>query len=194
MNVAAPIAGRLDQLTVKRGDEVVVGAALYVLEAESEKAAQRQAMEQVKAAEAQLDDLRRGRRVPEQDVVSAELGAKPRRSVSRRRSRATRRSSRSAASRARRWRTPRFAHTAAQARVRPAHKRARRCATAPPHGAGRRAVAQARPRRARSSRRLAPRQKTVAARVAGTVTDTLYREGEWVAAGGPVVACCRRPT
>src|SRR5215468_3509869 len=54
VNVASPIAGRLDQLAVKRGDVVAVNARLYALEAVSEAAAQRQAQEQVKAAEAQL--------------------------------------------------------------------------------------------------------------------------------------------
>ena len=28
----------------------------------------------------------------------------------------------------------------------------------------------------------------------GPVFDTLYREGEWVEAGNPVVSCCRRKT
>ena len=48
VNVASPIAGRLDQLSVKRGDEVAVNARLYALEAVSEAAAQRQAQEQVR--------------------------------------------------------------------------------------------------------------------------------------------------
>ena len=58
VNVASPIAGRLDQLAVKRGDDVAAQARLYALEAVSEAAAQRQAAEQVKAAEAQLADLK----------------------------------------------------------------------------------------------------------------------------------------
>src|SRR5262245_43093123 len=54
VNVASPIAGRLDQLSVRRGDDVAVNARLYALEAVSEAAAQRQAQEQLRAAEAQL--------------------------------------------------------------------------------------------------------------------------------------------
>ena len=73
VNVASPIAGRLDQLSVKRGDAVAVDARLYALEAASEAAAQRQAAEQLKAAEAQLADLKQGRRLPEQDVTRAQL-------------------------------------------------------------------------------------------------------------------------
>ena len=43
VNVASPIAGRLDHLSVKRGDEVAVNARLFALEAVNEAAAQRQA-------------------------------------------------------------------------------------------------------------------------------------------------------
>jgi HlyD family secretion protein len=46
-------------------------------------------------------------------------------------------------------------------------------------------VAAARAALSQSSWRLD--QKQVVATVAGTVTDTLYREGEWVPAGSPVV-------
>ena len=60
VNVASPIAGRLDELAVKRGDDVAVNARLYALEAVSETAAQRQAQEQVKAAEAHARRPARG--------------------------------------------------------------------------------------------------------------------------------------
>ena len=73
VNVASPIAGRLDHLSVKRGDQVAVNARLFALEAVSEAAAQRQAQEQLKAAEAQLADLRSGTRAAEQDVTRAQL-------------------------------------------------------------------------------------------------------------------------
>jgi len=43
VNVASPIAGRLDELSVKRGDTIGANARLYALEAVSEAAAQRQA-------------------------------------------------------------------------------------------------------------------------------------------------------
>src|SRR5687767_12406015 len=73
VNVAAPIAGRLDRLDVKRGDTVAAGSPLFVLEAENESAAERQAQEQLKAAEAQLADLLVGRRPEEQEVTRAKL-------------------------------------------------------------------------------------------------------------------------
>ena len=130
--------------------------ALYALEAVSEAAAQRQAQEQVKAAEAQLADLRPGARPPEQDVTRAQLAqARGRRAAqSRPSSRATRRSSRSAASRARSSTTAASAHAAAQARVRAAAQRARRGAAAEPRPSrSRRRRRRSPPRARRSSRR-----------------------------------------
>ena len=98
-NVASPIAGRLDQLSVKRGDQVAVNARLYALEAVSEAAAQRQAQEQVKAAEAQLADLRSGPPAAGagRDARAARASRDRSRAQLRPISRATKRSSRSAA-------------------------------------------------------------------------------------------------
>src|SRR5580765_258237 len=73
VHVSSPIAGRLDQLLVKRGDQVAVGARLFALEAVNEAAALRQAQEQLKAAQAQLADVNVGKRAPEQDVTRAQL-------------------------------------------------------------------------------------------------------------------------
>ncbi|HQU51093.1 MAG TPA: biotin/lipoyl-binding protein, partial [Casimicrobiaceae bacterium] len=73
VNVASPIAGRLDRLSVRRGDAVSAGAPLFALEAESEAAARRQAAEQVRAAEASLADLHSGKRPQELDVTRAQL-------------------------------------------------------------------------------------------------------------------------
>ena len=189
VNVAAPIAGRLDQLTVKRGDEVAVGAPLYVLEAESEKAAQRQAMEQVKAAEAQLDDLRRGRRVPEQDVVRAEL-AQAQSDEKRLATTLARDEAQFAIGGIPRAQVEdaRFAHAAAQARVRQLGSELV-VAQLPSRGEQVKAqsaqVEAARAALAQVTWRLD--QKAVRSTQSGRVQDTLYREGEWVAAGGPVV-------
>ncbi len=73
VNVGSPLGGRLDTLSVKRGDTVAAGAPLFVLESDNEAAARAQAEAQLKAAEAQLADLRTGKRVPEQDVTAAQL-------------------------------------------------------------------------------------------------------------------------
>ena len=52
--VASPVAGRLDRLTVRRGETVAAKAPLFALEAVDEAAAQRQAQQQYIAAQAQM--------------------------------------------------------------------------------------------------------------------------------------------
>ncbi|MFO1316639.1 MAG: HlyD family efflux transporter periplasmic adaptor subunit [Burkholderiales bacterium] len=189
VNVASPIAGRLDRLAVRRGDEIAVNASLYALEAANEAAAQRQAAEQVRAAEAQLADLKQGRRLPEQDVTRALLAQ------------AEAEAGRSAAQLARdeaQYRIggiaraqlddSRAANAVAVARVAqlgselavarlPSRDDQVKAQTAQ--------VAAARAALEQATWRLD--QKSVLATRAGRVFDTLYREGEWVAAGSPVV-------
>lgn len=189
VNVAAPIAGRLDRLAVKRGDEVAPNASLYALEAASEAAAQRQAAEQVKAAEAQLADLKQGRRLPEQDVTRALLAqaeAEAGRSATQLArdeaqyriggiARAQLDDSR-AASAVAAARVAQLASELAVARLPSRDDQVK--AQAAQVAAARAALEQA-------TWRLD--QKSVLATRAGRVFDTLYREGEWVAAGSPVV-------
>jgi HlyD family secretion protein len=69
VNVASPVAGRLDKLLVLRGQTVEAKAPLFRLEAEQELAAKQQADEPRNAAEAQLADLKVGRRRPEVAVT-----------------------------------------------------------------------------------------------------------------------------
>jgi HlyD family secretion protein len=71
--VASSVGGRLDRLAVQRGQTIEDKAALFDLESDQEAAAKRQADEQLKAAESQLADLRTGKRKPEVDVVQAQL-------------------------------------------------------------------------------------------------------------------------
>lgn len=189
VNVAAPIAGRLDRLAVKRGDEIAPNAVLYALEAASEAAAQRQAAEQVKAAEAQLADLKQGRRLPEQDVTRALLAqaeAEAARSATQFArdeaqyriggvARAQLDDSR-AASAVAAARVAQLASELAVARLPSRDDQVK--AQAAQVAAARAALEQA-------TWRLD--QKSVLATRAGRVFDTLYREGEWVAAGSPVV-------
>ena len=73
VNVASPVAGRLDKLLVLRGQTVEAKAPLFRLESEQELAAKQQADEQLNAAQAQLADLRLGRRRPEVAVTEAQL-------------------------------------------------------------------------------------------------------------------------
>src|SRR5437899_1329539 len=73
VQLASPVGGRLERLFVQRGQAIDKGARMFALDAQEEAAAKRQADEQVRAAQAQLADLRLGRRTPEVDVARAQL-------------------------------------------------------------------------------------------------------------------------
>src|SRR5262245_54870279 len=73
VHVASAVGGRLEKLLVQRGQTIEAKAPLFRLEADAETAARQQADEQLKAAQAQLADLKLGRRNPELDVARAQL-------------------------------------------------------------------------------------------------------------------------
>ena len=189
VNVASPIAGRLDQLSVKRGDVATVNTRLYALEAVSEAAAQRQAQEQVKAAEAQLADLRAGRRPPEQDVTRAQL-AQAEVDAQRAATQVARDEAQFRVGGIARAQLDdsRSALAGAQARV--AQLRSELTVTQLPSRSQQIEAQAAQVAAARAALDQATwklDQKSVLATKAGLVYDTLYREGEWVAAGSPVI-------
>ena len=189
VNVASSIAGRLDRLAVARGDAIAAGAPLYALEAVNEAAAMRQATEEVNAAEARLADLKQGRRVPEQDVTRAQL-AQAQVDEKRTATQLARDEAQFAIGGIARAQLDdsRAAHAAAQARVAQLTSELT-VAQLPSRNEQVKAqaaqVEAARAALAQAAWRLD--QKSVRATQAGRVYDTLYREGEWVAAGGPVV-------
>lgn len=189
VSVASPFAGRLDRLSVQRGQQVASGAPLFALEAEDERAARQQAEEQMRAAESQLADLQTGKRVPEVDVNRAQLAqaqaAAARSAAQRKRdeaqyaiggialaqledSRAT------AATDAARVRELQRDIDVALLPGRTAQQAAQQAQVA----AARAALAQAEWKLSR---------KTVGATQAGLVYDTPFRLGDWVPAGSPVV-------
>jgi HlyD family secretion protein len=71
--IAAPIAGRLDRLAVHAGDVVAQGAPLFALDALAEQAAADEAQARVKASDAQAENTAKGRRPEELAVVRAQL-------------------------------------------------------------------------------------------------------------------------
>src|SRR5262249_34188818 len=71
--VASPVGGRLERLFVQRGQTIDASTPLFELEADQETAAKRQADEQLKASQAQLADLKLGKRNPELDLARAQL-------------------------------------------------------------------------------------------------------------------------
>ena len=189
VHIASPVAGRLDKLRVQRGQTVEAKALLFSLEAEPEAAAKQQADEQLNAALAQLADLKTGRRKPEVAVTQAQL-AQARAAQAQAAQQLSRDEAQFEAGGIPRSQLDDSRANLAikAARVRevedqldvtrlPARDDQIRAQTAQ--------VAAARAAQSQAAWRLS--QKQLAAGQAGLVADTLFREGEWVAAGSPVV-------
>ena len=193
--VAAPAAGKLEKRWVSRGQEVEAGAPLFVLEQENEKASRREAEERMRNAEAKLGNIAAGRRKPEVDAIQAqEAQASAARKLSQSQlkqqealyakgflSAASLDAARGNYDRD----IARVAETDAQIRLaRMAIGRDKEIAAAQADVETARAVL------AQSDWRLAQRAVsfTAATPAKALVHDTFYSEGEWVAAGNPVVS------
>jgi HlyD family secretion protein len=187
--VAAPVAGRLETLRVARGAEVAAGAPLFQLDPASERPARDDAAARLARAEANLANLRKGKRPSEIDSLQAQLAqAKAMRELSevalQRREQLveTRAVSREAVDEAR------ATHERNQARVAELEaelETARLGARADEIEAAEAEVRAARAQLAQAEWRLG--ELSQAASQGGLVVDTLYRPGEWVTAGAPVV-------
>ncbi|MBV7485878.1 HlyD family secretion protein [Bordetella sp. BOR01] len=187
--MAASQPGRLQALHVARGQQVQAGTPLFALEAEPEADAQREAHAQLLAAQAQRQDLDTGQRPPEISVVRAQLVQ------------AEAEAGRAAAQLARdrvQFQAGGIARaqlddSRAQAQSSSARVRELRAqlevAALPGRDQQLRAqdaqVEAARAALAQADWALA--QKQVASVQAARVFDTLFRPGEWVPAGSPVV-------
>jgi HlyD family secretion protein len=193
--VAAPAAGRLEKRWVSRGQEIEAGAPLFALEQENEKAARHEAEERVRNAEARLANIAAGKRKPEIDATQAqEAQAAAARELSKRQlkqqeelfaknyiSSANMDAARSNYDRD----IARVAETEAQLRLaRMTIGRDKEIAAAQADVETARAVL------AQSDWRLAQRAVSFSAPAPAKalVQDTFYSEGEWVAAGSPVVS------
>jgi HlyD family secretion protein len=71
--LASSQAGVLEQLTVSRGENVQAGTPIFSLEAQNETAAVRQAQELLLAAQSQQADIKVGKRPEEIEVMQAQL-------------------------------------------------------------------------------------------------------------------------
>ena len=193
--VAAPAAGRLEKRWVSRGQEIEAGAPLFALEQENEKAARHEAEERVRNAEAKLANIVAGKRKPEIDAIQAqEAQAAAARELSKRQLKQQEElfaknyisASSMDAARANYDRDiARVAETEAQLRLaRMTIGRDKEIAAAQADVETARAVL------AQSDWRLAQRAVSfnAAAPAKALVYDTFYSEGEWVAAGNPVVS------
>ena len=189
--LASPYAGQLEKLHVRRGDRVEAGKPLFALESESERAARAEAEGRLQAAQARVENLAQGRRAPEVAAVRAELGqAQAARALSASNlKREEKLAAQDATSRAR-FDEARSALDRDRARVAAAEAQLRSAQQPLGRDAERKSaeaeVASARAALAQAEWRLA--QKSVAAPAAALVQDTYFVQGEWVAAGRPVVS------
>jgi HlyD family secretion protein len=189
VNVATSEAGRLDQLLAAKGGQIEVGAPLFVLESESEAAALRQAKGQLAAVEAQLQDILSGKRPQELEVIRAQWD-QARADAKKTATDLTRDEAQFEAggiAQAQLDRSQAAADTSA-ARVRELERQldvAQLPARDDQILAQKAQAAAAQAAVDQMEWRL--RQKAVGAPVAGLVFDTLYKPGEWVPAGRPVV-------
>lgn len=73
--LAAPVAGRLADISVQRGDQVAAGQALFAIDPTQTAAQRAQAEAELEAARALARDARSGQRPAELGVIEAELRA-----------------------------------------------------------------------------------------------------------------------
>ena len=190
VRVAAPYAGSLTTLNVQRGAQIEAGTPLFALEQDNEKAARDEATQGLKRTEAQLENLKKGKRPAELDAIVAQ----------REQARAAMKLSEDDFARDEKLAKAGFISSQKLDAGRTALKRdrehlkeleaqlatAKLAARADEIHAAEAAVAASRATLIRADWSLA--QKSVAAPVAGLVQDTLYVQGEWVPAGSPVVS------
>lgn len=190
VRVAAPYAGSLTTLAVQRGARVEAGTPLFVLEQDNEKSARDEAAQNLKRAEAQLENLKKGKRPTEIDAILAQ----------REQARAALNLSQADFARDEKLAQTGFISSQKLDAARSALKRdrerlkemeaqlatAKQAARVDEIRAAEASVAAARATLARADWSLA--QKTVQAPLAALVQDTLYTQGEWVPAGSPVVS------
>ncbi len=187
--VASPQGGRLTRLSVTRGQTIGVGHPLFSLDNEPEASALREAEQSVRASQARLADLQTGKRPPEIEVIQAQLRqaqAEKQKSVDLLKSFESQyaaggvpltdlisaRAAVETSSAVVRQVESQLEVAALPARDQQIHAQADQVAT------DRAALQQA---------KWKLQQKEIASPRDGLVFDTLYREGEWVAAGNPVV-------
>jgi HlyD family secretion protein len=193
--VASPLAGQLESLFVQRGQWVKAGDPLFTLDSQPQKDARDQAAHQLAQARSSLEDAKKPRRPTEIESVEAQLqqaraaldfsqkdferqsylektGARAMQDLDRARS--TRDQDRK-----------RVAQLEADLETARLGSRSDQIAAAEATVRAQEAVL------AKAEWDLS--QKRQNAPQAGVVFDTLYREGEWVAAGRPVVALLPPP-
>ncbi|TXK32825.1 HlyD family efflux transporter periplasmic adaptor subunit [Ottowia sp. GY511] len=188
--VAAPVAGRLTRLAVRAGDDVAQGAPLFALDEAPERDALQAAEAQRDAAVAQSANLQTGKRPDEVAQVQAQL-AQARAQATLARTDSARKASLVTQAAVSRSEADAARTAAAAADQRVTELEAALRTARQPARAQERAAAEAQARAADGAlaqQRWRLDQMAQAAPASGQVADTLFREGEWVAAGQPVVS------
>jgi HlyD family secretion protein len=182
--------GHLEHMAVSRGQQVNAGDQVFSLEAIDEKAEQLQAQEQLASAEAQLADIKTGKRPPEIAVIRAQLAQ----AVALSQKSAQQRERDEAQYRAGGVSREQLEASLAQASSDAAHVTEFQSQLDVARLAGREQQLIAQSKQVQAARAVLAQanwrldQKSVAAPKSGLVYDTMYREGEWVTAGSPVVS------
>lgn len=187
--IAAPLSGRLETLFVQRGAQAKAGEPLFELENVQEKAARDEAMLRLAQTRAQLSDARKGKRPTEIESGTAQLNL-AREALQYSEKELARQEKLLAARVVPQQEVDRLRSLRDQERQRVAQLEAElgtarlglRSDQIAATEAGMRAVEAA---LTRNEWDLAQRRQTAPA--AGLVFDTLYRKGEWIAAGRPAV-------
>lgn len=189
VRLASPISGTLAKLHLKRGDKVAPNAPAFALEQESERAARMEAAARVERAQAVLANLKKGRRPDEIAALQAQLNQ----------AQAALQLSTSNLTRQKQLVADKFIapakldeartsveHDQAQVKEAQAQLRiARQGARSDEIRAAEQDLSAAQAQLAQAEWKL--EQKTLRTPAAADVVDVLYREGELVQAGNPVV-------
>jgi len=187
--VSSPVAGTLAGLHVQRGDSVQIGQSLFELEDTPQVAARDQAAQRLKQGQASLEDLTKGKRPSEIEAVAAQLEQAraaldlAEKEFSRQeglvRSDATTTQEFDRARSARDQGRQQVARLEAELKTAQLGARSDQIAAAQANVQGLEAALAGAEWELSQTRRTAPQ--------AGLIFDTLFRPGEWVAAGRPVV-------
>jgi HlyD family secretion protein len=193
--VASPYAGSLQNLNVRRGGQVYPGDTLFMLDPEPEKTARDEAERKVAQARSNWEDLKKGKRPTEIESAEAQLQQaraalvlSEKELVRQQKLFVTKSASQEDVDRAR---SQRDQDTKRVAQLEADLKTARL-----PSREDQIAAAEANVRATEAALAKAEwdlSQKRQLATQAGLVFDTLYQEGEWVAAGKPVVVLLPPP-
>lgn len=188
--VASPLAGTLESLFVQRGAQVKAGDPLFALDSASEHAERDEAKRRLTQARATAEDVKKGRRPSEIESIQAQLNqaqsalALAEKELARQeelfRSQMTAEQAFDRARAARDQGRERVVQLEADLNTARLGSRKDQIAAAEGEVRAREAVLVKAEWELSQKRRVAPQ--------AGLVFDTLYREGEWVAAGRPVVS------